>query len=76
VKKFKQYSSGKVNLAVGFGISKPDHVKQIVSAGADGAIVGSAFVKIMNQDLTQDSMIQRLEELATKLKQPSRYKRI
>ena len=76
VKRFKKYSSGKVNLAVGFGISKPDHVKQVVSAGADGAIVGSAFVKIINQGLTKNILIQRLEELTTKLKQSSRYKRI
>lgn len=31
----------------GFGISKPEHVKRIVKAGADGAIVGSAIVKLI-----------------------------
>jgi tryptophan synthase alpha chain len=34
-------------LAVGFGISTPDHVRQVVAAGADGAIVGSALVKLV-----------------------------
>tara|TARA_B100000029_G_scaffold416777_1_gene421172 strand:+ start:60 stop:860 length:801 start_codon:yes stop_codon:yes gene_type:complete len=32
-------------IAVGFGISTPEHVKKVSSWGADGAIVGSAFVK-------------------------------
>lgn len=31
--------------AVGFGISTPEHVKQVGEAGADGVIVGSALVK-------------------------------
>ncbi len=29
---------------LGFGISKPEHVKQALASGADGAIVGSAIV--------------------------------
>jgi tryptophan synthase alpha subunit len=33
-----------VPLTVGFGISKPDHVRRMIHAGADGANVGSAFV--------------------------------
>lgn len=40
-----------VNLpvAVGFGISRPEHVKKAVSAGADGAIVGSAIVDMVSE---------------------------
>ncbi|MFC1753613.1 tryptophan synthase subunit alpha [Thermoproteota archaeon] len=72
VKRFKQYSLGNVNLAVGFGISKPEHVKQVLSAGADGAIVGSAFVKIINQGLSKDVMLEQLEKLAFDLKQPTK----
>ncbi len=34
-------------LCVGFGISKPEHVKDFIDAGADGAIVGSAIVGII-----------------------------
>lgn len=30
--------------AVGFGVSKPDHARRLVEAGADGVVVGSAFV--------------------------------
>ncbi|MFQ3680048.1 MAG: tryptophan synthase subunit alpha [Pseudanabaenaceae cyanobacterium] len=31
-------------IAVGFGISQPEHARQVVDWGADGAIVGSALV--------------------------------
>ncbi|RZO50419.1 MAG: tryptophan synthase subunit alpha, partial [Prochlorococcus sp. MED-G132] len=39
--------SGSNPVAVGFGISGPQQVRQVRSWGADGAIVGSALVKRM-----------------------------
>jgi tryptophan synthase alpha subunit len=36
--------AGELPVAVGFGISGPKHVGQVVQAGADGAIVGSALL--------------------------------
>ena len=45
VKELKQSSAAPV--AVGFGISGADQVRQVRSWGADGAIVGSALVKRM-----------------------------
>ena len=36
-------------LAVGFGISKSEHVKDILNAGADGVVVGSAIVKLIEK---------------------------
>jgi tryptophan synthase alpha chain len=68
VKRFKPYTEGKVNLAVGFGISKPEHVKSVIAAGADGAIVGSAFVKLLNEDMPVQKMLKQLQDLATSLK--------
>ena len=32
-------------IAVGFGISSPEHVNKVKNWGADGVIIGSAFVK-------------------------------
>jgi len=45
VQQLKQSSPGPV--AVGFGISGPEQVRQVRRWGADGAIVGSALVKRM-----------------------------
>lgn len=38
-------------LCVGFGISTPDHVAQVRKAGADGAIIGSKLVSIIEKHL-------------------------
>ncbi len=36
-------------LAVGFGVSRPEHVRTVVEAGANGVIVGSALVRIIEE---------------------------
>jgi tryptophan synthase alpha chain len=38
-------------LCVGFGISKPEHVKAVIKAGADGAIVGSAIINLIAKNV-------------------------
>ncbi|CAM8886744.1 hypothetical protein QQ045_008321 [Rhodiola kirilowii] len=48
-------------VAVGFGISKPEHVKQVVGWGADGVIVGSAMVKILGEAASPESGLEELE---------------
>ncbi|MCX5948534.1 MAG: tryptophan synthase subunit alpha [Cyanobacteria bacterium] len=40
---------GPTPVAVGFGISGPEQTRQVRDWGADGAIVGSALVKVMDQ---------------------------
>jgi tryptophan synthase alpha chain len=52
-------------LAVGFGISTPDQASAIIKAGADGAIVGSAFVNIIADCV---NVPERIEELTRELK--------
>ncbi len=69
-KRILQSTQGRVPLAVGFGVSKPEHVRSIVQAGADGVIVGSAFVSIIQKN--QGNITKALEELtesARKLKE-------
>jgi tryptophan synthase alpha chain len=39
-----------VPVAVGFGVSKPAHVRAIARAGADGVIVASALVDALGDD--------------------------
>jgi tryptophan synthase alpha chain len=54
-------------LAVGFGISKPEHVKKILSFGVDGVIVGSKFVKIIEENKGKEAL-SKIEDYAFKLK--------
>ncbi|EMA06853.1 tryptophan synthase, alpha chain [Haloarcula vallismortis] len=58
--------------AVGFGIKTGDHAKRIVSAGADGVIVGSALVDIVAEGHEDgdpvDEVADRLEAKARELK--------
>ncbi|WP_137283606.1 tryptophan synthase subunit alpha [Halorussus salinisoli] len=51
--------------AVGFGISEREHAREIVAGGADGIIVGSAFVDIV---ASQEDVPDRLEAKARELK--------
>ncbi len=44
---------GPTPVAVGFGIAGPDQARQVRDWGADGAIVGSALVKVMAEACTQ-----------------------
>jgi tryptophan synthase alpha chain len=39
-----------VPVAVGFGVSRPAHVRSLVAAGADGVIVASALVEALGKD--------------------------
>jgi len=39
-------------VAVGFGVSRPAHVRAIAGAGADGVIVASALVDALGRDGT------------------------
>ena len=50
VKHVKNLSGGLPTVA-GFGISRPEHVSALMKSGADGAIVGSALVRLVNENL-------------------------
>ena len=49
-----------VPVAVGFGVSQPDHVRAIAKAGADGVIVASALVDALGPDGTDVDALGRL----------------
>ncbi|MFZ2074260.1 MAG: tryptophan synthase subunit alpha, partial [Methanoregula sp.] len=46
-------------LAIGFGISTPEHVKTCRDAGAEGVIVGSAIVDIVGKNLHDPAMMEK-----------------
>ncbi|CAM8897120.1 unnamed protein product [Rhodiola kirilowii] len=65
LKDIKQVTNKPV--AVGFGISKPEHVRQVVKWGADGVIVGSALVKLMAEATSPEEGLKELESFTKTL---------
>jgi len=60
-------------LCVGFGISKPEHVAEIIDAGADGAIIGSALINIVEESLQdKEAMLDKVQKRCAELKSATR----
>ncbi|TFF96447.1 MAG: tryptophan synthase subunit alpha [Promethearchaeota archaeon] len=51
IKNVKDKTNNSLPILVGFGISKPEHATAIIEAGADGIIIGSAMVKLIEENL-------------------------
>lgn len=80
-KRVKSYMNEKIPLAVGFGISKPEHIKRLIDEGVDGVIVGSLLVKIIEKNLGKlECTATRIRETVKRLKEatnktvPSHYR--
>ena len=54
-------------IGIGFGISQPEHAKQVMDWGADAVIVGSAFVKRLAEG-TPAQGLRAIEEFCRSLK--------
>lgn len=61
-----------IPLCVGFGISKPEHVKEIAESGADGAIVGSAMIKELEAHLDAGDETKAVEKFVKEMKAVTR----
>lgn len=57
----KLKNAGAPPILLGFGISQPEHVNKALTAGADGAISGSAVVAIIEENL--DNTAQQITQL-------------
>lgn len=54
---------------LGFGISKPEHVRAAIKAGAAGAISGSAVVRIIEENESDlETMLRKISDFATAMK--------
>ncbi len=59
-----------IPLALGFGISKPEHARACAAGGADGIIVGSALVNIVEKHLADIPAMEReLREYVSRMKE-------
>jgi tryptophan synthase alpha chain len=73
IKRVRLVAKGKVPIAAGFGISQPDHVSSLLRSGADGAIVGSALVRIVADHLDDPGEApDHLKKIISALKQASK----
>lgn len=57
VRRVKEYTKDKIPLAVGFGVSKPEHVFQLIRAGADGVVVGSALIDMISRTIANQESL-------------------
>lgn len=63
IAKVRKHSS--LPLCIGFGISRPEHAKAVARAGADGVIIGSAIVDIIEKNLAgREAMLRAAGEFA------------
>lgn len=69
VKKIK--SESRMPVAVGFGISRPEQAREVASL-ADGVIVGSAIVKIIEENIGKPAMVKKVRDFAKSLKDEMR----
>jgi len=59
----------RIPIAVGFGISTPEHVENIIKAGADGAIVGSAIINLVSEGMDDEGDFKRLRDFLKSLRE-------
>jgi len=58
-----------VPVCVGFGISKAEHAATVAQAGADGVIIGSKIVGLIENNLNdQDKMLSEISAFLTEVK--------
>jgi tryptophan synthase alpha chain len=68
VQRAKKVASGRIPVGVGFGISKPEHARFMVNAGADAIIVGSAIVDRISNAKNKKAMLKELRAFSASLK--------
>lgn len=70
VRRTKQAAGSKIPVGVGFGISRPEHAKFMIDAGADAVIVGSAIIDRISGPKAK--MLKELKAFAASLKKACR----
>ena len=68
IKRVKKVIADNLPLAVGFGISNPQHVRYMIDAGADGAIIRSAIIKKIKEIKNKELLLNTLNRFAHEMK--------
>ncbi|MDI6903315.1 MAG: tryptophan synthase subunit alpha [Methanocellales archaeon] len=72
--KVRRVAKRKVPIAVGFGLSSPNHVREVIRSGADGAIVGSAIVNIIAKNKgEEEKMLREIRGFVAQLKEATLF---
>ena len=71
ITKLKEISINPV--AVGFGISSPEHVKKVRKWGADGVIIGSAFVKRISNS-NEETVVNQIGDFCQEMRKAADQK--
>ena len=68
IKKLKKLTA--TPICVGFGISKPEHAAAVAAAGADGIIIGSKIVRIIEDNLgDKEKMLSEIAGFISNIKE-------
>ena len=71
IKRIKEHTN--IPVCVGFGISEPEHVKKVLNAGSNGAIVGSALINIIANNLdNRNEMFLKIKKYVKIMKNATR----
>lgn len=63
----KKMISSRIPIGVGFGVSNPEQVRKMIKYGADAVIVGSAFLRLID-DLPQNKIESKVAKFTKDLK--------
>ena len=67
IKEVKKQTKGKTPIGVGFGVSTPKDVRQYIKSGADAVIVGSAYLKLI-ENTPQNKLENKITSFTKSLK--------
>lgn len=68
IRKIKKITQGRIPIAVGFGISRPDQIVSIVESGADAVILGSSLIERIKVAANHKLMLNDLQTFVRQLR--------
>ena len=71
IKNTKKIVNKTIPIAVGFGVSNPSQARKFIKLGADGVIVGSAFLRLI-ENIPTEKIESKIESFARSLKRSIR----